>query len=259
MSDERERSTAPPMNTDGKTPDYLWSAQGVLLGQPTITGFGAPSFYVMEMDRDDANRIIVNNHYSGKFYSASYIHLGLYADACLRGVLQFGYAMNPQSMASVVEGTKIDEYLELNRMWVDDAMPRNSESKALSYAVKFIRRKYPRVAWIQSFADERCGRLGVVYQASSFLYCGEHLSTFWELDGVWYHNSLMTRDPKLSKSAAFIQNRKSECKRQDFRQFRYVKPLKNWARKRLLLPVLPYPKPDAGRAGLMPAGESTSR
>ena len=236
------------MNTDGKTPDYLWSVQGMLFGEPTVEGFGEPTFYVKEMNRDDANRIIVENHYSGKFYSASYIHLGLYVGEYIYGVLQFGYAMNPQSMAGVVEGTKIDEYLELNRMWVDDAMPRNSESKAISYAIKFIRRKYPKIAWIQSFADERCGRLGVVYQASSFLYCGEHLSTFWELEGVWYHNSLMTRDPKLSKSAALIQERKSECKSQDFRQFRYVKPLKNWARRRLLLPVLPYPKPDAAKS-----------
>ena len=236
------------MSTDGKTPNYLLSAQGMLFGESSVIGFGESSFYVREMNRDDANRIIVENHYSGKFYSASYIHLGLYVDEDIYGVLQFGYAMNPQSMAGVVEGTKIDEYLELNRRWVDDAMPRNSESKAISYAVKFIRRKYPKIAWIQSFADERCGRLGVVYQASSFLYCGEHLSTFWELDGVWYHNSLMTRDPKLSKSAALIQERKSECRSQDFRQFRYVKPLKNWARKRLLLPVLPYPKPDAAKS-----------
>lgn len=214
----------------------------MLFGEPEINGFGTPSFHVMEVCRDSANELVAKNHYSRKFYSASYIHLGLYVGKQIRGVLQFGYAMNPQSMAGVVEGTKIDEYLELNRMWIDDDMPRNSESKAISYSIKFIRRKYPKVAWIQSFADERCGRFGVVYQAASFLYCGEHTSTFWELDGVWYHNSLMTRDPKLSKSAAMIQERKRECKSRDFRQFRYVKPLKNWALKRLLLPVLPYPK-----------------
>lgn len=231
------------MSSQEPSPEYLWSVQGMLFGEPEINGFGTPSFHVMEVCRDSANELVAKNHYSRKFYSASYIHLGLYVGKQIRGVLQFGYAMNPQSMAGVVEGTKIDEYLELNRMWIDDDMPRNSESKAISYSIKFIRRKYPKVAWIQSFADERCGRFGVVYQAASFLYCGEHLSTFWELDGVWYHNTLMTaKQGKQGKAGDYLQSRASEAKKHEFRQFRYVKPLKNWASRRLLLPVLPYPK-----------------
>lgn len=236
------------MNTDGTEPKYIWACQGALFGEPTIIGFGERYFKVKEVERDEANAVIVANHYSHKFYNNSLIHLGLFVDKQLRGVLQFGQAMNPQSMGGVVEGTQIDEYLELNRMWLDDGMPRNSESKAISYAVKFIRRKYPKIAWIQSFADERCGRLGVVYQASSFLYCGEHVSTFWELDGEWYHNSMMTRNPNQAKAAAFLQEHKDRAKPHQFRQFRYVKPLKNWARRRLLLPVLPYPKPDAAKS-----------
>ena len=54
-------------------------------------------------------------------------------------------------------------------MWLSDDAPRNSESRAISYAVKYIRKACPSVVWIQSFADERCGGLGVVYQAANFL------------------------------------------------------------------------------------------
>jgi len=222
---------------------YVYSNQGVLFGEQTLVGFGADAFRVEEIPRKEANDVIMTNHYSKKFYAASYVHLGLFAGRKLQGVLQYGYAMNPASMASVVEGTKLNQYLELNRMWVSDEMPRNSESKAISYSVKYIRRKLPDVAWIQSFADERCGRLGVVYQACSFLYCGEHVARFYELDGVFYHRSLMSRRPELSSAAAYIQSRKQDCKEHKFRQFRYVKILKKWASRRLLLPVLPYPKP----------------
>lgn len=228
--------------------DFIMHQQGSLFGGKEVVGFGCADFSVREVARDKANQIVVANHYSGKFYSASWIHLGVFNRSRCEGVLQFGYAMNPQSMGGVVADTKDDEYLELNRMWLSDAMPRNSETKAISHAVKFIRKKYPKIGWIQSFADERCGRFGVVYQAASFLYCGEHTATFWELDGVWYHNSLMTRRPELSKAAAMIQQRKDECKRHEFRQFRYVKPLKQWAIRRLLLPVLPYPKPEVKSA-----------
>jgi hypothetical protein len=64
--------------------------------------------------------------------------------------------MNPASQKSVVSDTEIDEYLELNRMRLDDKAPKNSESKAVGYSIKYIKRKYPKIKWIQSFADERC-------------------------------------------------------------------------------------------------------
>jgi hypothetical protein len=211
-------------------------------GHAPVKGFGDDRFQVKEISRKTANDIIVNNHYSGKFYSASYIHLGVYFDGDLKGVLQFGYAMNPASQASVVADTEQDEYLELNRMWMSDDMPRNSESKAIGYAIKYIKRKYPKIKWIQSFADERCGGLGVMYQAANFDYFGEHTATFWELDGVVYHNSLMTRDPKLSKSAAFIQKHKDRAVSKEWRQFRYIFFINKRSKEKCLLDQKEYPK-----------------
>lgn len=73
------------------------------------------------------------NHYSRRVYLASTLHLGVWIDRRLVGVLQYGYAMNPASAGSVVTGTLMTEYLELNRMWLDDAAPCNGESKALAF------------------------------------------------------------------------------------------------------------------------------
>lgn len=81
-------------------------------------------------------------------------------------------------------------------MWLADSAPRNSESQALSYAIKYIRRVRPRVAWIQSFADERCGAWGVVYQAANFLYLRHHWTSFYELDGETYHEMLLSAHKK---------------------------------------------------------------
>jgi hypothetical protein len=222
-------------------PGFIYATQGALFGEREVIGFGADGFSVQEIARDKANRIIKANHYSKVTYSGSYIHLGVYAPGLL-GVLQFGAAMNPASQASVVEGTEQDEYLELNRMWLDDALPRNSESRAIAYAMTYIRRKYPRVAWVQSFADQRCGRFGVVYQACNFIYCGEHTSIFWELDGDMYHNSLMTRDPRLTPKAKVIQDNKERATPHKLRQFRYLYFLKRNFRSRLLLKQQAYPK-----------------
>ena len=221
---------------------FIYSGQNELFGARRAVGFGEADFLVKEIDRGLANAIIQKNHYSRKFYTASYIHFGVFMDGELVGVLQFGYAMNPASQASVVANTAMDEYLELNRMWLDDCAPRNSESRALSFALTVIRAAYPKIKWVQSFADERCRLGGVVYQACNFRYYGEHTSTFWELDGITYHNSLMTRDPKLSKSAAVLQGGKDRAASAELRQFRYIFFMKPRFAKHALLKEKPYPK-----------------
>lgn len=225
-----------------KKKDYIYSEQSSLWGDRELLGFGSYDFYIKEIDRNQANKIVVENHYSKKFYNATYIHLGLFVDGVIKGVLQYGYAMNPASCGSVVKGTQQDEYLELNRMWIADNVGKYPESRAISYSLKYIRRRYPKIKWIQSFADERCGGFGIVYQACSFLYYGEHNSVFWEYKGIVYHNSLMTRNPNLSKSAKYIQENKKEAKSYTLRQFRYIKFLDQREKKKCLLKEQPYPK-----------------
>lgn len=222
--------------------DLIYDRQQTLFGAREIIGFGSDDWHVKEIDRKLANDLIVKNHYSKKFYNATYIHLGVFICGELMGVLQYGYAMNPASCGSVVEGTQMDQYLELNRMWLDDKAKRNSETMAISYSLRYIRSKFPKIKWIQSFADERCGCFGIVYQAASFSYYGEHVSTFWTVDGEVYHNSLMTRDPKLSKSAKFLQDNKDRATSEELRQFRYIKFIDKRWKKKCLLKEQPYPK-----------------
>lgn len=223
--------------------DYITNP--TLFGKPEIIGFGEPEFYVKEIDRNLAIKIIKENHYSKKVSNTTYIHLGLYIEDKLCGVLQYGYAMNPASCGSVVEGTELDQYLELNRMWLDDAAPRNSESRAISFSIKYIKGKYPKIKWIQSFADERCGCFGIVYQACSFSYYGEHTSNFWEYNNVVYHNIEMTvkrGTKRYSKKAAKLQANKDKVTKLTLRQFRYIFFIDKRWKKNCLLKEKPYPK-----------------
>lgn len=207
-----------------------------LFGHGFVVGFGDDDFYVKEIDRALANNVIVKNHYSKKFYAATYIHLGVYMNKALVGVLQYGYAMNPASCGSVVQDTETDEYLELNRMWLDDIAPRNSESKAIAYSIKYIKRKYPKIKWIQSFADERCGKFGIVYQAANFKYFGEHDAIFWTLDGVVYHNTLMTaKNGKQGRAGDYLQANKDRATSETLRQFRYLYFIDKREEKKVLL------------------------
>lgn len=229
--------------------DYIWSSQESLFGSKEVIGFGIKEFYIKEIDRKLANEIIINNHYSKKVYNGTYINLGVFENNELLGVLQFGYAMNPASCGSVVQGTQKNQYLELNRMWLsDDIQTKYGESQAFSYSIKYIRRKYPTIKWIQSFADERCGGFGIVYQACSFDYYGEHTSKFWELEDVVYHNTSMTVSKESQRyknnvgGCKYLQESKDKATMHDLRQFRYIKFLDKREKKNCLLKEQVYPK-----------------
>ena len=213
---------------------YIFSEQIPMFGHKEIIGYGTDDFYVKEINRNLANKTIIKNHYSKKIYNGTYINLGVYINHIFLGVLQYGYAMNPASASSVVKCTQMNQYLELNRMWLDDIALKNSESKAISYSIKYIKGKIKTIKWIQSFADERCGGLGIVYQACSFRYYGEHTSSFWELNGETFHNSIKTSE-KAGKRGYNLLNdpkNKDKIKHYQLRQFRYIKFLdKSWIKK----------------------------
>lgn len=224
--------------------DYIYSEQGSLWGARQAIGFGSKLFYIKEIDRELSNKVIIENHYSHKVCNAAttHIHLGCYKDDRLIGVLQFGYAMNPQSMDKIVKDTALDQYKELNRMWFEDSAEKNTESKAISYSIKYIKKRFPKVKWIQSFADERCGMFGIVYQAANFDYYGSHESVFWEFENEVYHNSIITNNGRSRKK--WLEDRDFHKKAVSFtlRQFRYIYFIdKKWRRK-CLLALRPYPK-----------------
>ena len=223
---------------------YIYSKQNTLFGSRDVIGFSNGRLYVKEIDRDLANEIIKKHHYSHKYYNLSYIHLGVYINNELVGVLQYGYAMNPASGNSVVNGTDNKQYLELNRMWLSDVAPRNSESMAISCSIKYIKNKYPIVKWIQSFADERCGGFGIVYQACSFDYYGEHVRTFWELNGEIFHNSIKTSRKAGPRGYDLLNDPKNKDKirKYDLRQFRYIKFIDQRWKRRCTLKEEKYPK-----------------
>jgi adenine modification enzyme len=215
-----------------------------LFGHNDVIGFGTDDFYVKQILWELASKTIIKNHYSHKTDSRPHnkINLGVYFYNDFVGVLQYGYAMNALSMDKIVKNTKIDEYLELNRMWLDDKAPKNSESKAISYSIKYIKRKYPKIKWIQSFADERCGCFGIVYQAANFKYFGHHESLFWEIDGEILHNSRITNGKRKKKYELENRYDLTKAKKNIYKQFRYIYFIDKRCEKDCLLTEKPYEK-----------------
>lgn len=205
-------------------------------------GYGANDVYVQVVPAWLARAIIRDKHYSKKVVNNSYINLGVFAYDDLVGVIQFGYALQPASGRNVVFGTGNREYAEINRMWIHDCMPKNTESRVISYSIKYIKKQYPSIQWIQTFADERCGRNGVVYQACSFDYIGHTTTAFYELDGEVFHQVSIRKGGGV-KARLFNENKHRSIKKK-FKQHRYIKFLDKRAKRRLnpKFVIQAYPK-----------------
>jgi hypothetical protein len=141
----------------------------------------AKRIIVKPISAQDANRIVRQLHYSGKVVNNSQLHLGVFLDGKCGGAMQFGPSLDKRKMLGLVTGTLWNEFIELNRMAFADWLPRNGESRALGYAFRFIRKHYPHIKWIVSFADgTQCGD-GTIYRASGFVLTGiKENNQIWE-------------------------------------------------------------------------------
>ncbi len=127
---------------------------------------------VRPISASDANRIVKALHYSGKVVNNSQLHLGVFLDGKCGGAMQFGPSLDKRKIQPLVRGTLWNGFIELNRMAFADWLPRNGESRCLGYAMRWIRKTYPHIKWVVSFADgTQCGD-GTIYRASGFVLTG---------------------------------------------------------------------------------------
>lgn len=152
---------------------------------------------IHRIDSRSANAFVKRHHYSGKVVTNSQLHLGAFYDGTLHGVMSFGPSLDKSKLVGLVDGTKWNEFIELNRMAFDEFLPRNSESRCLSVALRLIKKHCPHVKWIVSFADgAQCGD-GTIYRAVGFILtkiatnksilrfpCGETIANITLTNGI---------------------------------------------------------------------------
>ena len=154
-----------------------------------------------------ANALVKRIHYSGKVVQNSQLHFGVFLNGKLEGVMSFGPSMDKRKIQGLVEGTSWSGFIELNRMAFSDMLPRNSESRAMSIAFKLIKKHYPHIEWVISFADgAQCGD-GTIYRASGFVLTGLSIcSIFQNEKGEKYQQaSISARGTLANKEALKIQ------------------------------------------------------
>lgn len=144
---------------------------------PTFT---AKDIKVMPIERKDADRIVKKYHYSGKVVNNSQLSIGVFLGGKLEGAMQFGPSLDKRKIVGLVEGTGWNEFIELNRMAFSDALPRNSESRALAVTFRMMRKFAPHIKWVISFADGTQSGDGAIYRAAGFV-----LTSIKKNDQIW--------------------------------------------------------------------------
>jgi hypothetical protein len=136
---------------------------------------------VKPISATDANRVVRALHYSGKVVNNSQVHLGVFLDGKCGGALQFGPSLDKRKIIGLVSGTLWNEFIELNRLALADWLPRNSESRAIGCAFRWMRKQYPHIKWCVSFADATQSGDGAIYRASGFVLTGIKINNqIWE-------------------------------------------------------------------------------
>lgn len=129
----------------------------------------AKDIMLRPVKRAEADEVIKRVHYSGKVVNNSQVSIGVFIGGALEGAMQFGPPLDKRKLLGLVEGTPWNGMLELNRMAFSDALPRNSESRAIAIAMRLLRQHAPQVQWVVSFSDaSQCGD-GTIYRASGFV------------------------------------------------------------------------------------------
>ena len=202
-------------------------------------------------------------HYSGTVSNTSNLHFGCFLDGKLHGVMSFGSPMDKSKVIGLVEPSLWNEMLELNRMAFDDYLPKNSESRCFSIAVRLIKKNAPHIKWILSFADGvQCGD-GSIYRASGFKLTsikkstqiietpsGERVTrmTLTQVGNAKRARIMRECNIKDTGASSINQFLNNGCKNVEGFQLRYIYLIDKSCK--ITVPILPFSKIDEMGAGM---------
>jgi len=128
---------------------------------------------ICEIDVKEGYRLIHKFHYLKVFPKLTKVVLAEKESNKLQGVMTLGFGVRPKhTIQKLFPSLDTTDYWEIGRLVLDDKLPRNSESMFISSCMKYIKKNYPNIKLIFTWADGMLGKPGYVYQGSNFLYGG---------------------------------------------------------------------------------------
>ena len=141
------------------------------LETPTMNKLDVSRCVVKPVNYKTASRFCNEYHYAGRTPSIV-VSLGLYVDDVMAGVITYGIPPNRNALGFCGE-EYISNALELNRLYIHDWAGRNSESFLIGQSFKYLEKFKLEYFLLISYADPVHDHLGIIYQATNWLYTGK--------------------------------------------------------------------------------------
>ena len=148
------------------------------------------------------------------------------------GVICYGLGAN--FALGKAYGVVSGQFLELTRMALNGK--QESTSKAMAISITLLKKHNPLVKVLISYADKGQDHLGIIYQATNWIFVEQTDSSGIEVfyKGKWRHSRILGSVSKNEINK--IQKRKKSGK------YKYIYPLTKELRTRCLELKKPYPK-----------------
>lgn len=229
--------------------------------------FDPQKIHIKEIEKPIAEKMIVKYHYTHT-WSLCRIAFGVFFDTgkkdaffdtndqTLIGCLVFGQPVGRSAAESISPMIKIDEVLELTRLFIFDGYGKNIESYSLTKSLDLLKKRFPNIKSIITYADGEQGHCGIIYQACGFKYQGNSALCLMPNFSISLTNNpykwLHSRTVFSMYGSHNIEHLKKTIGRTFWRKkestkHRYVCLLGNKIEKKKILanlkhPFLPYPK-----------------
>jgi len=185
--------------------------------------------------------VIVKNHYLHSLPGGTQLAFGVFLNGRLMGAVTLG--VGSFNAHSLVEGALAQDCLTLSRLWLSDELPKNSESKVISAVLRSLK-KHTDLKFVLTYADPAQGHVGVIYQATGWLYTGLSDSPpYYVLGGGKPRHSRSLAHAYGTHSVGHFKRHGVEVKLVPQEpKYRYLYFLDRDWQERLRVTVLPYPK-----------------
>lgn len=126
------------------------------------------NYYIERISYTQAMEIVVANHYLHRKAPCSMAFGLFHKDSldCL-GVVVYGVSASSTLLRGICGVEEASNVYELTRLWVDDSVPKNGESFLIGNTLRLLDKEI-----VVSYADSSQNHIGVVYQATNWIYTG---------------------------------------------------------------------------------------
>ena len=143
---------------------------------------------------DAAKHAVLRWHYSRAMPASKLVRIGVWEDGRFRGVILYGVGANRHLARPF--GLESTEACELVRVALAPGR-RHPTSKCVAFSLKMLRRQSPGLRLVVSYSDTKEGHLGVIYQATNWLYLGSSTQPYFRIRGKIEHPRSLSYGQKL--------------------------------------------------------------